>query len=173
MHFLCLGRATCRRSGEKTEDEEVPLTEHEASLWTNMCSRFFYWNTMFQFQTVGVASDRCRTVLMTRQLNVFKYSWLLVSNTRLLVVSSSWRVYLLMNPFNLTNLISSVSFFLYLTNSWLSNLWTFTLFWTSLFVACLEETMNFIWSSQRVTKKIKNLIELNFVNCSWNMIFFF
>lgn len=32
MHFLCLGRATCRRSGEKTEDEEVPLTEHEASL---------------------------------------------------------------------------------------------------------------------------------------------
>lgn len=115
MHFLCLGRATCRRSGEKTEDEEVPLTEHEASLWTNMCSRFFYWNTMFQFQTVGVASDRCRTVLMTRQLNVFKYSWLLVSNTRLLVVSSSWRVYLLMNPFNLTNLISSVSFFLYLT----------------------------------------------------------
>lgn len=46
-------------------------------------------------------SHRYRTVLITRQLNVFKYYWWSVSNTWLLVVSSSWRVYLLMNPFNL------------------------------------------------------------------------
>lgn len=29
MDFLCLGRATCCRSDEKTEDEEVPSTKNQ------------------------------------------------------------------------------------------------------------------------------------------------